>query len=530
MRVEEFHEDSKSEPSVDEDMVDPTLITQMGLLKPPPPDEARNVVHAVQLLVKQMAILTSEWADMKKDLETIKAWQENVQDCAGDVEIEEPDSDLPESIYDDTNDENCDEDNISDPDEESDSEMSDSFPVHPSMYLEPRTQPSLKRWKVDERVEFFYTLTGIRKWVPGRIAHVRSADAYDVRLDTGEMERCVFVHELRSVQPGSIDNHRHKNDQLSELVFPSVDPLSTNNYGLADSHDWNEARKRIWQKRLHRTNAADPNLSLVNRVRSLPPSHSFRCVGDEMISDAILFDESEPDLPTKAPTLNVWKKFVSSMEHKAAAEKKLNESLPTAFNASPNNNNSSQTCVGVSAQLPLPENAMNLSPRDYLSFGTDANSDPILAYRDYTLTFPVTLFDLVSSEDETIVGWQEHGASFSIRDMDRFVELILPKYFQHNDITSFQRQLRLYGFRRSASYDKGAYFHPQFKQGQRELAKSIRCVIATLSEDDGGYGDYGDHNSAGYSSKTDGDSTFANSYQSNLPSGAKRNRWDSLMF
>lgn len=50
-----------------------------------------------------------------------------------------------------------------------------------------------------------------------------------------------------------------------------------------------------------------------------------------------------------------------------------------------------------------------------------------------------------------------------------------------NNFTSFQRQLNLYGFRRSASYDKGAYYHPQFQQGQRELAESIRRVLAPSS-------------------------------------------------
>ena len=49
-----------------------------------------------------------------------------------------------------------------------------------------------------------------------------------------------------------------------------------------------------------------------------------------------------------------------------------------------------------------------------------------------------------------------------------------------NNFTSFQRQLNLYGFRRSASYDKGAYYHPQFQRGQRELAESIRRVISPM--------------------------------------------------
>ena len=54
-------------------------------------------------------------------------------------------------------------------------------------------------------------------------------------------------------------------------------------------------------------------------------------------------------------------------------------------------------------------------------------------------------------------------------------------YYLDNNFTSFQRQLNLYGFRRSASYDKGAYYHPQFQQGQRELAESIRRVLVPSS-------------------------------------------------
>ena len=480
MRVEEFHEGSESESSVDEDLVNPNNKTQMGLLNSRSPDEARNVVDAVQLLVKQMSILTSEWAGMKKDLETIKAWQESVQDCADAVEIEESDSDVPESFYDDTNDENSDEGNVSDSDEESDSEMSDSFPVYPLTHCEPRPQPSLKRWKVDERVEFSYTLRGIRKWVPGRITHVRSADAYDVWLDTGEMERCVFAHELRAIQPSSIDHNHHQNDPFA---LSSVDK-----YCLANSNDLNEARKRILQKRFDRTAAADPRISLINRVQSLPSNHAPSVDKNLQVSDDLIFDEPHSNVPTQEPTSNqyvenetnpvreseahaLWpgwssNKYLSQADHstvlwpRVPQEPLTNEAQlaqqqafhewivakrpvfqPPKIVNFPVSNIRSQEYAEVSPQLPLPENAINLSPRDYLNFGTDANSDPILAYRDYTRTFPVTLFDLVSIEDESIVGWQQHGTSFAIRDMDRFVELILPKYFQRKFINMYHSVL-----------------------------------------------------------------------------------------
>jgi HSF-type DNA-binding len=42
-------------------------------------------------------------------------------------------------------------------------------------------------------------------------------------------------------------------------------------------------------------------------------------------------------------------------------------------------------------------------------------------------------------------------------------------------LTSFQRQLNLYGFRRiTKGDDHGAYFHPNFQRGRRDLISNIR--------------------------------------------------------
>jgi len=51
-------------------------------------------------------------------------------------------------------------------------------------------------------------------------------------------------------------------------------------------------------------------------------------------------------------------------------------------------------------------------------------------YRNYSNTFPLKLFDLVSTEDETIVGWHSLGTAFQVRDHDQFVNVILPKHFK----------------------------------------------------------------------------------------------------
>ena len=46
-------------------------------------------------------------------------------------------------------------------------------------------------------------------------------------------------------------------------------------------------------------------------------------------------------------------------------------------------------------------------------------------------------------------------------------------------LTSFQRQLNLYGFRRiTKGDDHGAYFHPNFQRGRRDLLFNIRRLPA----------------------------------------------------
>ena len=58
------------------------------------------------------------------------------------------------------------------------------------------------------------------------------------------------------------------------------------------------------------------------------------------------------------------------------------------------------------------------------------------------------LYDLIGAEPNWLVEWAGHGESFFIRNEEEFCAQVLPKYFRHTKLTSFQRQLNLYGFRR----------------------------------------------------------------------------------
>eukprot|EP00596_Hydrurales_sp_CCMP1899_P006950 CAMPEP_0119042296 /NCGR_PEP_ID=MMETSP1177-20130426/14522_1 /TAXON_ID=2985 /ORGANISM="Ochromonas sp, Strain CCMP1899" /LENGTH=391 /DNA_ID=CAMNT_0007008977 /DNA_START=160 /DNA_END=1335 /DNA_ORIENTATION=+ len=98
-------------------------------------------------------------------------------------------------------------------------------------------------------------------------------------------------------------------------------------------------------------------------------------------------------------------------------------------------------------------------------------------------TFPQKLFAMSQLEfGQGVIHWLQHGMAFKVEDSDKFSEEVIPKYFKHTKLTSFQRQLNLYGFRRiTKGDDHGAYFHPNFQRNRRDLISSIRRLPAKVN-------------------------------------------------
>lgn len=91
-----------------------------------------------------------------------------------------------------------------------------------------------------------------------------------------------------------------------------------------------------------------------------------------------------------------------------------------------------------------------------------------------TQPFPEKLMDMLDREsidNRSVVSWLPHGRAFIVRQPKVFTSTTMPLYFRQSKLTSFQRQLNLYGFRRiTQGADAGAYYHEKFLRGRPQLS------------------------------------------------------------
>ena len=70
--------------------------------------------------------------------------------------------------------------------------------------------------------------------------------------------------------------------------------------------------------------------------------------------------------------------------------------------------------------------------------------------------------------------WSPTGKEFIIKDIDKFEQIVLPRYFRHSKINSFVRQLNMYGFHKSRKDTaKSVFSHPNFQKDRQDLLLQI---------------------------------------------------------
>ena len=114
------------------------------------------------------------------------------------------------------------------------------------------------------------------------------------------------------------------------------------------------------------------------------------------------------------------------------------------------------------------------------------------------LHFAEAAFQMLSAaENAESVGWDASGTVIEVRHVSTFCELVLPRYYAHCNLSSFVKQLNMYGFETLSATETAAglahaFKHHAFLRGQPELLvyikrKPVRAhkrVVAIKDDDD----------------------------------------------
>eukprot|EP00124_Ichthyophonus_hoferi_P005455 Ihof_evm2s795 gene=Ihof_evmTU2s795 len=99
-------------------------------------------------------------------------------------------------------------------------------------------------------------------------------------------------------------------------------------------------------------------------------------------------------------------------------------------------------------------------------------------------TFLQKLLAMVEDRScDHLISWSPNGYSFRVHDPVTFAKEVLPKFFKHNNFSSFVRQLNMYDFHKVLDVQQGAlttgsqeweFANPKFKRGQLALLSQVK--------------------------------------------------------
>lgn len=117
---------------------------------------------------------------------------------------------------------------------------------------------------------------------------------------------------------------------------------------------------------------------------------------------------------------------------------------------------------------------------------TISRNSSVLGHATSAPVFLQKTYDMIESSPSNVACWSDDGQSFIIKLPREFAKTMLPRYFKHNNFSSFVRQLNFYGFRKhkkdeivitnvnDETKNWWEFYHEKFVRGKEELMAQIR--------------------------------------------------------
>lgn len=103
--------------------------------------------------------------------------------------------------------------------------------------------------------------------------------------------------------------------------------------------------------------------------------------------------------------------------------------------------------------------------------------------RSVPTPFLTKTYQLIEDQSiDDVISWNEDGSTFIVWNPAEFAKDLLPKYFKHNNFSSFVRQLNTYGFRKVVP-DRWEFANDSFRRGERSQLIDIqrRKVVTAIA-------------------------------------------------
>eukprot|EP00986_Skeletonema_menzelii_P001561 scaffold409_cov143-Skeletonema_menzelii.AAC.10 len=143
----------------------------------------------------------------------------------------------------------------------------------------------------------------------------------------------------------------------------------------------------------------------------------------------------------------------------------LSNNDPDPASAAPNG-----TSIQPVPALPEEDGPLKKKPK------TAGGDDMIVDENGEKTSFPLLLHNVVSdAATDDCIHWLSCGSRFIISDKKKFAKDVLPRFYGPAKFTSFTRRLKRWSFARVPSGPfMGAYYNPNFRRGEPELAHRVR--------------------------------------------------------